>query len=149
MRRLSSFFWRACTTENPTPQIPLPNSFMPSRPATGKPNTQKIASGSRTNSRIRETVSWYSAPSRIAQLPSGHRDEHILERRMVRGERRQLGAALFDERQQGGKAVVHLAHGERDAIIARAHGFHPRQPWQLGEKPLVGLAVGERELDHV
>src|SRR5262245_29675107 len=46
---------------------------------TGKTKAQKSASGSRTNSRRRASVSWISGRSLIAQVPSGQSHEHVLE----------------------------------------------------------------------
>src|SRR5882724_647881 len=64
----------------------------------GKPNTQNTASVSRMNSLVRMEVSSTMAGRTlgIAQLPSGQRDEQILQRRGVRGERDQLRALTLD-----------------------------------------------------
>src|SRR6185436_2260158 len=83
----------------------------------GNAKTQKIASGSRMNSFIRPIVSSMSggctfAGSGIAQLPSGHCDEEILERRGVRCERDQLRAVRVDAREQ-------LRHGGDERVDAK------------------------------
>src|SRR5918992_2687158 len=75
--------------------------------STGKANTQKMASGSRTNSLARQEVSsrrggrGVIAVSTLAQLPARHGHEEVLQRRAVRGEAGEAGAGVLDERQQG------------------------------------------------
>src|SRR6185436_15276263 len=83
----------------------------------GNAKTQKIASGSRMNSFIREIVSSMSGGrtlvgSGIAQLPSGHGDEEILERRGVCRERDQLRAMRVDDREE-------LRHGGDERVDAK------------------------------
>src|SRR5882762_1738000 len=78
---------------------------------------------------MRESASWYIGCSRITELPSGERDEHVVERGVVRGEQRQLHAALFEQREQRGEGAVQLYDRERDAIAARPHsGDAPHLP---------------------
>src|SRR5207253_4887810 len=64
----------------------------------GNPKTQKIASVSRRNSFVRALVSSTSAGRTllgITELPSGQRNEEILERRRVRRQRDELRSALL------------------------------------------------------
>src|SRR5688500_3721339 len=70
----------------------------------GKAKTQKIASGSRMNSFIREIVSSMSGGgtfgSGIAELPSGHGHEENLGPRGLRRARDQLRAVRGDAREE-------------------------------------------------
>src|SRR6266516_654974 len=54
---------------------------------------------------MRDSASWYIGCSRITELPSGERDEDVVERGVMRGEQRQLHAALLERREQHGPAV--------------------------------------------
>src|ERR1051325_10879127 len=78
----------------------------------GKPSDQKIASGSRMNSLTRTAVSCQSddarRPSLIAQLPSGQRDEHVLQCRRVGSQLGELEAMRRDEHEQCGNDAVQL-----------------------------------------
>src|SRR6266446_2432446 len=71
---------------------------------------------------IRESASWYIACSRITELPSGERDEDVVEGGVMGGEQRQLHAALLEQREQRGEGAVQLYNSEGDAIAARPHG---------------------------
>src|SRR4030081_3413050 len=76
----------------------------------GNPKTQNIASVSRTTSFVRTLVSSISGCRTgvlavflsIAQLSSRQRDEEVLERRGVRGQRAELSAAPLDHREKLG-----------------------------------------------
>src|SRR6266571_3635409 len=94
---------------------------------------------------MRASVSWYSGCSFIAQLPPRERDEDIIERRVVRGEERQLGALAFEESQERRNRAVHVRHGERDSIWARPDALHARQ----AVEPRRRAAVTQRELDDL
>src|SRR5437868_3226999 len=87
--------------------------------SSGNPNTQKIASVSRRNSFVRTMTSsmigartFVAGVSGIAQLPSRQRDEEILERRRVRGQRDELRAVLLDHREK-------LRHGVGERVDAQ------------------------------
>src|ERR1051326_7250722 len=90
----------------------------------GNANTQKIASGSRRNSRMRMSVSSTSGGwvrgSGIAALPPRHRHEQILERRRVRRERDQLRAARLDH-------VEHLRHRDGERVDAQREAISARR----------------------
>src|SRR5258705_3539058 len=98
---------------------------------------------------MRETASWYIGCSRITELPSGERDEHVVERGVVRGEQRQLYAALFEQREQRGERAVQLYDREGDTIAAHPHGGHaPHLPQDFHE--IRGdAAFRRRKVHHV
>src|SRR5688572_30191572 len=78
---------------------------------TGNANTQNTASGSRTNSRNRDSVSSTKGFGRrllIAQLPSRQRHEDVLERGAVGAELAQCGVALAQEIEQRRHRQVQL-----------------------------------------
>src|SRR5438128_2630106 len=111
---------------------------MPSANAssTGNANTQKTASGSRRNSRTRQSVSSriaeYFAASLIAQMPPGERDEHVLERRAVRGQLGQDRAALAQQRHERRHGFVRARHGEAGARRGGAHAGPRPEPAERG-----------------
>src|SRR5216117_1599300 len=115
----------------------------------GKPNTQKTASGSRLNSRMRESASWYIGCSRITELPSGERDEHVVERGVMRGEQRQLHAARFEQREQRGEGAVQLYDRERDSVGTRPHRGHTPHLSQDLDQIVRSPALRQREVHHV
>src|SRR5438105_2740435 len=80
---------------------------------------------------MRARVSCTSGWSRIAQLPAGERHEDVLQRGMVGGEERELGAPPLQEAEQRGDGAMHLGHREGRAIERRAHRAHARQCSQL------------------
>src|SRR6266487_3769408 len=94
---------------------------------------------------MRASVSWYRGCSFIAQLAPRERDEDIIERRVVCGEERQLGALTFDESQERRNRAVHLRHGECDPTGARPDALHARQ----AVEPRRCAAVTQRELDDL
>src|SRR5436190_108463 len=71
---------------------------------------------------MRESASWYSGCSRITELPSGERDEDVVERGVMRGERGQLDLPLLQQREQRRQRAMELLHRQRDraARAARA-----------------------------
>src|SRR6266581_4636275 len=75
---------------------------------------------------MRDSASWYIGCSRITELPSGERDEDVVEGGMVRRERRELEPALLHQREERGQRAMQLRHGQResDAAGARPHGGH-------------------------
>src|SRR6185503_3667610 len=87
----------------------------------GNPNDQKSASGSRVYSLKRTVMSCHSefasrplavfseTFSLIAQLSPGERHEHVLERRGMCGQLRELDLALREKRQQCGECAMELA----------------------------------------
>src|SRR6187402_3025266 len=86
---------------------------------TGNANTQNTASGSRTNSRNRDSVNSTSGRVLfIAQLPSGQRHEHILERRAVRAELAQRLVAIAQRIEQRRQREMHLRRRQvRDGLV--------------------------------
>ena len=65
--------------------------------------------------------------SAIAQVPPGERDEHVLERRAVRGEQAQrarCGRAAGEQRRH---RRVQLRRGQRDCAVVVAHVVHAGQ----------------------
>src|SRR5688572_13582945 len=94
---------------------------------TGKRKAQKIASGSRTNSRIRTRTSRTSGRSvngrggsAIAQGPAGQVDEHILERGRVGSELGQGETAGSEQRQQRRHGAMGLGRLEQIAVLPAA-----------------------------
>src|SRR5205085_980738 len=87
--------------------------------SSGKPKTQTIASVSRTNSFVRALVSSMIAGrtlSDIAELPTGQRNEEVLERCGVRRQRDELRARLLDCSEKLG----HRLRERVDAQLIRA-----------------------------
>src|SRR5205085_2342195 len=98
---------------------------------------------------MRASVSWTRGWSRIAQLPPREGHEHILERGVVSGEERELGAAPLEQGQQRRDGAVHLGDGERGPVRRRAHGPNPGERGQLVDSGSVRRAVRQREFDDV
>src|SRR5687767_11551753 len=130
---------------------------------TGKRKVQKIASGSRTNSRIRTRTNRTSGrsvnrrgASAIAQGPTGQVDEHILECGRVGSELGQGKTAGSQQRQQRRNGAMGLGRLEEIAVFPAADAERARQLEQLGigEGRLVGwtagrLVVADAELEDV
>src|SRR5690242_16679770 len=74
----------------------------------GKPNDQKIASGSRRNSLNRTLINSrrLDVGSLIAQLSPGERHEHVFETRGMCGQVLELGAAAREQRKQLGHRAM-------------------------------------------
>src|SRR4029078_6202066 len=93
----------------------MPN---PAARSIGNTNTQKTASGSRKNSRYRTRVSCTRGrsdqrrASLIAPLPSGERDEHILQRSRMGSQLGQLDTLPSKLLQQRGHGPMQLVHRE-------------------------------------
>src|SRR5688572_7621102 len=106
---------------------------------TGKRKVQKIASGSRTNSRIRTRTNRTSGrsvnrrgASAIAQGPTGQVDEHILECGRVGSELGQGKTAGSQQRQQRRNGAMGLGRLEEIAVFPAADAERARQLEQLG-----------------
>src|SRR5436190_23864696 len=98
---------------------------------------------------MRESASWYIGCSRITELPSGQRDENVVERGVMRRERRQLELPLLQQGEQRRQRAVELFHGQRDST-AGGRRPHRGDPAQAAHGVAhVRDAVGERELDYV
>src|SRR5262245_19092062 len=116
---------------------------------TGKANTQNTASGSRTNSRKRDSVSSTSGfgrasvdrnrwivvresvdrnPSLIAQLPSGQGHEHVFESGAVGAEPAQLGVALPKKVVQGRHRQVQFGGRQMLLDVVPPHFADTGQP---------------------
>src|SRR5439155_4762353 len=74
---------------------------------------------------MRDSASWYIGCSRITELPSRECDEDVVERGVMRGEQRQLHAAVFEQGEQRGEGAVQLYDRERDSVGTRPHRGHP------------------------
>src|SRR5260370_28986306 len=98
---------------------------------------------------MRETASWYIGCSRITELPSGERDEHVVERGVMRGEQRQLHAALFEQREQRGEGAVQLYDGERDSARTGPDRRHTPPLSQDLDQLLRKPPLRQREVHHV
>src|SRR6266571_4047846 len=99
---------------------------------------------------MRDSASWYIGCSRITELPSGERDEDVVEGGMVRRERRELEPALLHQREERGQRAMQLRHGQResDAAGARPHGGHATEA-PHAVRQVAGRTVRDRELDDV
>src|SRR5205809_3530415 len=98
---------------------------------------------------MRESASWYIGCSRITELPSGERDEHVVERGVMRGEQRQLHAARFEQREQRGEGAVQLYDRERDSVGTRPHRGHTPHLSQDLDQIVRSPALRQREVHHV
>src|SRR4051812_6232419 len=105
----------------------------------GKASDQKSASGSRTNSRNRVSVSCRSE-SRIAQMAAGERYEHVLQRRRVRGQLGELTLIALEEPEQRGNRAAQLHRCQLEGGVVPSHGRDAIQPPQRGFVH-VGLAL--------
>src|SRR6267143_4479192 len=99
---------------------------------------------------MRESASWYIGCSRITELPSRERDEDVVERGVMRGERRQLEPPLLQQGEQRGERAMQLRHGQRQSPPTgtgtdRGHAADATD--RIHE--ILGDAVAERELDDV
>src|SRR5882762_3353701 len=94
---------------------------------------------------MRASVSWYSGCSFIAQLPARERNEHVVERRLVGGEQRQLSPLALDQAKERRNRAMDLRHRERDPIGPRPDAFHPGQ----SVEPSRRAAIAQRELDDL
>src|SRR2546422_6781660 len=95
---------------------------------------------------MRESASWYIGCSRITELPSGERNEDVVERGVMRGERGQLEPPLLQQGEQCGQRAMQLGHGQREAPTVgagtdRGHAAHAAD--RIHE--IVGETVAERE----
>src|SRR5207249_6155858 len=97
---------------------------------------------------MRESANWYIGCSRVTELPSGERDEDVVERGVMRRERRQLEPPLLQQGEQCGQRAMQLRHREREPARGRTHGRYATQIAQSGRQ-IVGHTVEERELDDV
>src|SRR5712691_3014885 len=86
--------------------------------------------------------------SRITELPSRERDEDVIERRVVRGERCKLQTAPLEQRQQRRERPMQLGHGQRENARARSHRGNTTQVSQRIDQ-IVRRSIDERELDDV
>src|SRR5205823_3370298 len=127
----------------------------PSASRIGNPRDQKSASGSRRNSLNRTAVSCQSEDSLrrgvtsllIAELPPGQRHEHVLERRRVRAELRQLVPATRDQRQKGRDDPMKLLDLK---FVATHHSPCGANARHGGQFTLVERSsIGDRELHDV
>src|SRR6188474_185793 len=111
-----------------------------------------MASGSRMNSRIRASVSWTSGRSvrlkpdptlsLIAQVPSGLRHEHILERAVVGDDlrRTELGDQLFGRAVRDDAAVVNDCHAVAEElrlihVVRRQENRSAARPELIEQRP--------------
>src|SRR3989442_1754158 len=97
---------------------------------------------------MRESASWYIGCSRITELPSGERDEDVVERGVMRGERRELQAPLLQQGEQRGQRAMQLRHGQRESARTGTDGGHTADATDRIHE-ILGDAVAERELDDV
>src|SRR2546427_7087941 len=98
---------------------------------------------------MRESASWYIGCSRITELPSGERDEDVVERGVMRGEQRQLHTALAKQREQRGEGAVQLYDRERDSVGTRPHRRHTPHLSQDLDQIVRNPALRQREVHHV
>src|ERR1051325_8986574 len=91
----------------------------PTERTIGNASDQKRASGSRTNSRKRVSVSCRSE-SRIAQVPPGERDEDVLERRGVGAQLGDLHAFAFGMSEHRWQRATQLLRRELVAAVVDA-----------------------------
>src|SRR5712691_9949650 len=98
---------------------------------------------------MRDSASWYIGCSRITELPSGQRDEDVVERGVMRGEQRQLHAALSEQREQRGESAVQLYDGERDSVRTGPDRGHAPHLSQDLDEIVRNPALREREVHHV
>ncbi len=67
----------------------------------------------------------------------------------MRGEQRQLHAALFEQREQRGEGAVQLYDRERDSVGTRPHRGHTAHLSQDLEQIVRDPALRQREIHHV
>src|SRR6266568_4942392 len=89
----------------------------------GNASDQKSASGSRTNSRKRVSVSSRSE-SRIAEMPAGQGHEHVLQRRGMRAQVGQPEAIALEERQQRRNRETKLFRRQLEGAVVAAGRRH-------------------------
>src|SRR5262245_1480188 len=113
----------------------------------GNAKTQKMASGSRTNSSSRARVSATRGflRSLIPKLPPGQRDEHVLERRPVGREGDEARVGLVQRGEKRRNRLGQVARGQQPAALPLPAVAHPRDG---GEEGLVDGRLA-RELDDV
>src|SRR2546426_5957820 len=99
---------------------------------------------------MRDSASWYIGCSRITELPSGERDEDVVERGVMRRQRRELEPPLLQQREQCGQRAVQLDHRQResDATHAGTDRGHAAEPAH-SVRQVSGGSVPDRELDDV
>src|SRR5580765_6309764 len=117
----------------------------------GNTKTQKTASGSRTNSRSRTSVSSTSGGRGrllVTQVPSGERDKDVLERRAVGGQRGEHGAARVERRDQRGHREMDFGGADGPALSVSSSVADPGQRIQLLDRQR-SLRVRDGELDDV
>src|SRR5437899_12382944 len=96
---------------------------------------------------MRASASWNIGCSRITELPSGERDEDIVQGRMMGGERSQLESASLQLRQRGWTRAVQLGPGQRQPQPRPDCGDTSHTAQHVHQA--VRHRVAERELHHV
>src|SRR5437016_9445617 len=97
---------------------------------------------------MRASANWNNGCSRITELPSRERDEDVVERRVMRRERRELQIAPLKQRQQRRKRPMQLGHGQRKYAGAGPYRSDPAQATQR-IRQVVRRSIDEGELDDV
>src|ERR1041385_1958512 len=97
---------------------------------------------------MRDSASWYIGCSRITELPSGERDENVVERRVVRGQRCQLEPSLLQRAEQRRQRAVELGGSQRQPAGRRPDRRHAAERFEIvGE--IVRHPLHQGEFDHV
>src|SRR5690349_5824847 len=97
---------------------------------------------------MRDSASWYIGCSRITELPSRERDEDVVERRVMRGERGQLEPSLLQRAEQRRQRAVELGGGQREPRARGPDRRHAAECFEgIGE--VLRNAVDQREFNHV
>src|SRR5215218_6679307 len=126
---------------------------------TGKKKVQNTASGSRTNSRKRTSVSCASdcavhgnrarLTSRIAQLPPRERYEHVLECRRMRHQLVEREPALGERAEDGRHGARQLHCLQRPSPLVHPRGLHAVEPLERSGVQRAVHVTRHGELHHV
>src|SRR6266545_7206715 len=97
---------------------------------------------------MRASASWNIGCSRITELPSGERDEDVVERRVMRRQQRQLELPLLQQGEERGQCAMQLGDSQRESAGAGAdRGDAAAAADRVHE--ILGDALGEGELNDV